>query len=626
MNCNLRKILCYPIDTPIKFWLKYWEYRVKELSDLDNFDIQLNNPHFLLEEIVSEIEYNNFKNPDNRKLFKNLLGNLDKHDKVFSDLYAAEKVVIFNNWDNSPLVVKKICIKILHSMGNFDYLNAISKKLQIILDADRNLTEENKNKICLYSDLFIQELICLGVDVNDIANFINEDELVVREDGKVVICGDTFYELKRADYQSEEEYYNAVTLRCETRSAEEYINNLLTHFYKKPKIGYVLLRLLGAKGSIDCHLKDLHLYSIDKATYLPKNSLSKIEYNDGTFQFVNIAVKVEHRFFYTSLGYAKQKVNSLLDYLSFYVKGKGELSISGQFAAIVVDGHECAHSVSMEDDVKCLHLYRDLRSLDFSSINDSLNEWLKDFTNDTNIDSENFKRISNSTHWYKKAIGADRYEDKLLYSWIALESILKISDSVKMNIISKDNSIFNLAKTICSIIVTKNRFNSYAENVYRYLMDCTQNYDNYYDLKLETIENAKLSSEGMLPNFFRELPEIISEMNDEIYKLELLKLKSFYENDKGIKNFRAMVCNDITLIYRLRNMIVHNAFFPEFQIKLYAYKAQFITGSLIHAIRFYYSKYGTNIDDALLDIYSEYQVFESNVLTYLNKLKGKCHD
>lgn len=626
MNYNLRKVLGYPIDTPIKFWLKYWEYRVKELSDLDNFDIQLNNPHFLLEDIVSEIEYNNFRNLENRKLFKSLLGNIGKHDKVFSDLYAAEKVVIFNNWDNSPLVVKNICIKILHSMCNFEYLNAISKILQVILDSERVLTEENKNKICLYSDLFIQELICLGVDVNDIANFINEDGLVVREDGKVIICGDTFYELKRADYQSEEEYYNAVSLRCETRNAEECINNLLTHFYKKPKIGYVLLRLLGAKGSIDCHLKDLHLYSIDKATYLPKNSLSKIEYNDGTFQFVNIAVKVEHRFFYTSLGYAKQKVNSLLDYLSFYVNGKGELSISGQFSAIVVDGHECAHSVSIEDDVKCLHLYRDLRSLDFSSINDSLNEWLKDFTIDTNIDSENFKRISNSTHWYKKAIGANRYEDKLLYSWIALESILKISDSVKMNIISKDNSILNLAKTICSSIVTKNRFYSYAENVYRYLMDCTQNYDNYYDLKLETIENAKLSSEGMLPNFFRELPEIISEMNDEIYKLELLKLKSFYENEEGIKNFRAMVCNDITLIYRLRNMIVHNAFFPEFQIKLYAYKAQFITGSLINAIRYYYSKYGTNIDDALLDIYSEYQVFESNVLTHLNKLKGKCHD
>lgn len=626
MNCNLRKVLGYPIDTPIKFWLKYWEYRVKELSDLDNFDIQLTNPHFLLEEIVSEIGYNNFRNPDNRKLFKSLLGNLDKYDKAFSDLYAAEKVVIFNNWDNSPLVVKNICTKILHSMDNFEYLNAISKKLQNILDAERELTEENKDKICLYSDLFIQELICLGVDVNDIANFMKEDELVVREDGKVIICGDTFYELKRADYQSEEEYYNAVNLRCETRSAEEYINNLLTRFYKKPKTGYVLLRLLGAKGSIDCHLKDLHIYSIDKATYLPQNSLSKIENNDGTFQFVNIAVKVEHRFFYTSLGYAKQKVNSLLDYLSFYVKGKGELSISGQFAAIVVDGQEFGHSVSIEDDIKYQHVYRDLKSLDFSSINDSLNEWLKDFTGDTNIDSENFKRISNSTHWYKKAIGANRYEDKLLYSWIALESILKISDSVKMNIISKDSSIFNLAKTICSSIVTKNRFYSYAANVYRYLMDCTQNYDNYYDFKLETIKNAKLSSGGMLPNFFRELPEIINEMNNEIDKLELLKLKSFYENEKGIKNFRITVCNDITLIYRLRNMIVHNAVFPEFQIKLYAYKAQFIAASLIQAIRFYYSKYGTNIDDALLDIYSEYQVFENNVLTHLNKLKGICHD
>lgn len=61
MNDNLRKIFNYPTDTPLKFWLKYWESYIKELCDLDNYETQLDSPHFLLNDIVAEIEYNTFK-------------------------------------------------------------------------------------------------------------------------------------------------------------------------------------------------------------------------------------------------------------------------------------------------------------------------------------------------------------------------------------------------------------------------------------------------------------------------------------------------------------------------------------------------------------------------------------
>ena len=62
MKDVIRKILDYPTDTPLKFWLKYWDYRIKELCDLDDYGTQLNSPHFLLLEVISEIEHNDFKN------------------------------------------------------------------------------------------------------------------------------------------------------------------------------------------------------------------------------------------------------------------------------------------------------------------------------------------------------------------------------------------------------------------------------------------------------------------------------------------------------------------------------------------------------------------------------------
>ena len=144
MNDRIKEILDYPTDTPLKFWLKYWDHRIKELCDLDDYGIQLNSPHFLLSEIISEIEHNDFANKDNRSLFKELLGRILKLDCAFSQLYKVETGVALKNWDNSPLVVKTILEKILLSMNEHHYLNRIADKLQSILEIKQELNENCK--------------------------------------------------------------------------------------------------------------------------------------------------------------------------------------------------------------------------------------------------------------------------------------------------------------------------------------------------------------------------------------------------------------------------------------------------------------------------------------------------
>ena len=624
MNDRIKEILDYPTDTPLKFWLKYWDHRIKELCDLDDYGIQLNSPHFLLSEIISEIEHNDFANKDNRSLFKELLGRILKLDCAFSELYKVETGVALKNWDNSPLVVKTILEKILLSMNEHHYLNQIVDKLQCILEIEQKLNENIKNEICLYTDLFIQELVCLGVNIEDVSSLIKEDTVLMAEGCNVIICEDSFYELQRKDFASEEEYHKAVSVRYKFRSAKEYISNILTHFHKEAKNGHVILRLLGVKGSISYHFHDVHLYSIDRATYLPEDSLNEIEKPDSS-KYVNIAVAVKHRFLNTSINYAKQRVESLLDYLSFNIRSKDKLSISKQFAAIVVDGQVCGSHHSVEDDVNHMRQHRDLMAFDLTPYGDNINDWLKEFTENSDISNNTFKEISKSTHWYRKAKCATKFEDKLLYSWIALESILKVSNSIRVNINPKDSSIINVAKVICSSVMARNKFYSYANNMYTYLVMTTQQFNNYYGFTSKTIESAKLNIQPgdkiELTKFFVELPRLIAEINDEIFKRDLIALQSFYEDKKCIIDFKSLVSDDVTLIYRLRNMIVHNAVCPEFIIKLYAYKAQYISGSLIQAVRYHYNKHGMDIGNTLLKIYSEYQILESNISSEIKRLK-----
>ena len=625
MNERIKEIMGYPTDTPLKFWLKYWDHRIKELCDLDDYGIQLDSPHFLLLEITSEIEHNDFGNKDNRSLFKDLLGRTLKQDKAFAELYRAEVGVALQMWDNSPLIVKTILEKILLSMKEFHYLTRIADNLQNLLENKQDLSESNKDEICLYTDLFIQELVCLGVNIEDVSSLIKEDNVVIAEDYNVLVCGDSFYELNRSDYKSEEEYHKAVSIRYKSRSAKEYISNILTHFHKEAKDGYVILRLIGVKGSISYHFKDVHLYSIDQATYLPKDSISELE-KPNSSQYVNVAVEVKHRFLNTSINYARQRVESLLDYLSFNIRSKDKLSVSKQFAAIVVDGQVCGSHHSVEDDVDHMRQYRDLMAFDLTPYGDDINDWLKEFTENSDISNNTFKKISKSTHWYRKAKCATKFEDKLLYSWVALESILKVSNSIRININPKDSSIINVAKEICSSVMARNRFYSYANNIYTHLVMTTQQFNNYYGFTSKTIESAKLNIQPgdkiELSKFFVELPRLIAEINDEIFKRELIALQSFYEDKKCIIDFKSLVSDDVTLIYRLRNMIVHNAVCPEFIIKLYAYKAQFISGSLIQAVRYHYNKHGMDIGNTLLKIYSEYQILESNISSEIKRLKG----
>lgn len=624
MNDRIKEILDYPTNTPLKFWLKYWDHRIKELCDLDDYGIQLNSPHFLLSEIISEIEHNDFANRDNRSLFKELLGRILKQDCAFSELYRVEAGVALKNWDNSPLVVKTIFEKILLSMNEHHYLNRIADKLQSILEIKQELNENCKDEICLYTDLFIQEIVCLGVNIEDVSALIKEDNVLISDLSNVVLCGDSFYELQRKDFVSDEEYHKAVSVRYKSRSAKEYISNILTHFHKEAKNGHVILRLLGVKGSISYHFHDVHLYSIDRATYLPEDSLNEIEKPDSS-KYVNIAVAVKHRFLNTSINYAKQRVESLLDYLSFNIRSKDKLSISKQFAAIVVDGQVCGSHHSVEDDVNHMRQHRDLMAFDLTPYGDNINDWLKEFTENSDISNNTFKEISKSTHWYRKAKCATKFEDKLLYSWIALESILKVSNSIRVNINPKDSSIINVAKVICSSVMARNKFYSYANNMYTHLVMTTQQFNNYYGFTSKTIESAKLNIQPgdkiELTKFFVELPRLIAEINDEIFKRDLIALQSFYEDKKCIIDFKSLVSDDVTLIYRLRNMIVHNAVCPEFIIKLYAYKAQYISGSLIQAVRYHYNKHGMDIGNTLLKIYSEYQILESNISSEIKRLK-----
>lgn len=627
MNPELEKILYPPIDTPLQYWKLYWKHYIDKLCSLDDYGIHFDNPHFILNDIIAEIKYNSFRNCENRRLFKEILGKSIKKDSVFAKLYGKQCEIAFNNWDSSPIYVETICVSIIRSMNKSEFLNGIAQELTKLISQECTLSSEIEKNIRFYTDLFVTEFICLGVDVNDIKGFINNDKICAAEGGYVVFAEDEFYELKRSNFNTKEEYYDAVYKRYEAQTGKEYINLILNHYNVEPKDSQVLLRLSGVKGPIDTYCQGIHIYSTDKKKYLSEHHICKIEEPDDNFCFVNIAVPVKHRYFHTTISIAEEKANEILDFLAFSFSQDKEVTISRQFFVIVIDGNECGSSNSFEGDLEREKVVREVNSLNLGNISNMLSDVLVRYGNQSSMNGDDFRRISKSIHWYGKAKHSDRYEDKLLYSWIAIESILKADETIRANIIhnEKERNILNLSKIFCSEAMTRNRFYSYAMETYLYLIRTTQDYNNCFGFSDELIKKANLDIKAgdkyYVSTFFDCLPQICEEIKDKMYKEELSELQNFYSDKSIIKEFKNKVSEDVTLIYRLRNLIAHNATYSPFQTKLYAYKANFLCGTLIHAIIYGCSKYNLDVNHAILQIHFECRLFETDIDNRMNEYK-----
>ncbi len=173
--------------------------------------------------------------------------------------------------------------------------------------------------------------------------------------------------------------------------------------------------------------------------------------------------------------------------------------------------------------------------------------------------------------------------------------------------------------------MTRNRFYSYAMETYSYLIRTTQDYNNYFGFSDELIKKANLDVKAgdkyYVSTFFACLPQICDEIKDKMYKEELSELQNFYSDKSIIKEFMNKVSEDVTLIYRLRNLIAHNATYSFFQTKLYAHKANFLCGILIHSIIYACSKYNLDVNHAILQIHFECRLFETDIDNRMNEYK-----
>lgn len=633
MKDSIRKILRVPVKTPIEYWDKYWRYFTEKIGEKDNYEFTLDSPRFLIDNIISEIEYNGLKNKDNSKIFRAQLGEWNKKDAVFNKLFHNKVAILQQKWSDSTYkYILSICKQIKAEFNTGIYFDRLLEQLVSTINDAQTLDYDTKKEINKYTELIISEFIANGFVIDDIKSIqYNIPGIIRDESGAVLRAINTYKGLIRENFSNDESYYKAIEDYIENRTIKERISILRDYYYIEPKDCFVLFRLTGIKGDTDCMIDDINIYAPHLKQYIAETpTSSKIEQTTSDRKYINAAIPVKHKMLHSSVAFASQKLDRIIDLLSLTYNTSTPIKYDHKDISIVENGTVICGFISIIIDenksFKQQEFITYMESLDVSNVENDIAKIGERFTAINKNQTCDTSKLATAAHWYQKGMYVQNPEDKLLFHWIAIESLLKTDVAVRCNITGhKDTNLLQAVQKIAASILVKRFFHNYCFYTYININYQTKLCDNYLDIPDDVIKKASLNMEAgdkvHINKFFHHIKDIEENINDEILKTKLHELDSFYKNIDGIKNKKKEIFNDIVLIYRLRNLIAHNAVYPRYLIDIYANKIQYISGNIIRFLIEINRTSNRGIDGILIDISSKYDEFILNIDNEILKLK-----
>lgn len=625
-----------PYKNMYSYWLHYWRHCIEKLTDKDNVSFKIVGPRMLLRDLVDELEGHGLSNPDNISFFRAQLSGLDKLDEVFHKLCHPIVACLLQRLGDK--VNRESCIilcrKVLNTLVVKHYFTLLVDWLAETIDKTTKSDYDSRQKINETTHLVIAECVAEGFVFDEIKRFATDiPDVAIAEGGAVMAAPPEFDTLKESDYTTQEDYYKAVSELIKNRDVYKCLDVLKQHYYADPQDAFFIVRLNGLKGQIDDYVGDINIYSPKKKRYITTEySFSKVETITEDRDWVNAAIPIDFISIDQAKVYAKAKLEEVLDIMMLTYRTKSPIIIATNIYAVVADGREISMSISVKGNDPQMALrdemMRYLDALDLTDVNGDGFKFLSDKHQVLEVGQGVLKRrLKNAAHWYAKAVAADKDVDVLLYSWFAIEGLLKVEDKTKAEMADKNKEMNSLKviQEFVTSIVCKSYFYNYLRSTYWNFLYLTNEHDNYYDIDEAVISQAGLNLKAgdhyRDSAFLNAVPAMIGCINDDIVKDELAQMGAFYQNEDGIKEKANQICNNLLMIYRLRNMIVHNAALSSVNISFYAREAMSIAQRVI---RYVIDKAGGNktIDEIVLGAKLDYQVFLQNYDEELRLLKN----
>lgn len=531
----------------------------------------------ILSEVLLECESNNLRNSDNNKLLCKKIDYILKNDYLIMPENKKElnylKEEIYSKNDN---IVRAITYQLKEKISSklfFDHL--IEKFITYAEDDDENNSIEIRN---LFESIVIQ-LMYIGYPFKIIIKKI-EDLLSFSS-----INPNWNYEFPQTLFPIE-----FINNRLTREQLNELINNLsfkerMKYIKKFFAVDYKTYYFITTINGISLDSEpvkannDIVLYNPTQSKIYPlcdecdlfKENKSIIDYKRN----VNVSIRVKAICYEAVPKLAKEKLSNFINLLkvltpdnNFEMNNKQTLILNSKKE--IRSTNYCKYENKYEKRT----FERSILQGNNIFAENIVTEWNRNtafLLNDSNKDNKNYQVLLKSIKKYSEGIESTNDQEAVLKFWSALECLFDNDLKIK-NELSK----FELIKLIIPLHTTISNKYQHVAMLFKKLRIATYSYSTDMNMRNENkkidIPDSVLKEVNLITNknviSLKKLAlnchKIKEFCSDDLYYHEKVNYVSdLYEKDnyafKEFKKITEKYKDDITIIYRLRNQIIHNA-------------------------------------------------------------------
>ncbi|HEX7517282.1 MAG TPA: hypothetical protein VF345_08345 [Chthoniobacterales bacterium] len=571
-----------PAETNEK--VRYWVDRWQELVDnfnVNSYWLRLSSPHLLVLAIADEIEHNDLRNVETRKVFQKELGRILRDDLVVRNALTVEFGALIKNFDKPALLhLNTLCASVQPFFTSGDYfVQSVARLIAILLND--TWSQNDPVEIGRLSNSLIIEFLQASYHITTIRSIPAAlfDKLRFRPDGSP----DTRF-LHSVDWRSflingkydPAAHSAAIAKAMADLSPRRRLETLVDVFRRPMELGTIIFPVSGVRNVSKLELNAVTLYN--PATHpLLENSEHSLDKNPELFRrppdlpLVNAAVRLSFRDAVAGADVAADMAEEAFDWIRPHSYSKYPIEVDRR-NHIALDRagrlQRAAHGISLNT----LQLAATGDGIDLQNLVAHLPNGLIDATlsrlKTSGMDHPIVSKLRVCFRWYRRAVEAQKPEDKLLNAWIVLERMFAFSrhDALRQWGLGSGE--------------TASKFRIIAE--YIPVRDALQlmydfGWQLYYYLRTRLPElglsAALLKRSGLetsqpsitFDQFIPSLGEIRDQLTNRIISEKVHEAYRFYHDGKvareQILKRHDSTRNEVVLIYRLRNTIVHHGHF-----------------------------------------------------------------
>lgn len=590
--------------------------------------VDIINIRVVLKDLINEFELNNFSSNNNRKIYIKLI---EKNISLFYlSEFKNELIMLKESLERKKTRRAYVIAKELSNTLKVEDFSIIlyEEILKIIIQKHQNKNSRLKIKELVHE--LILNMITYGREVKDISNYLSNAlaTYILEEDFFF-----TDFEFIPVDIQSNQ---NQVIEYLDSLSVLDRLS-LVKNKLKVDIQDYELifpLRNVRIFQGIETEILGCHIYNPEyleneekddeaffSSPFFFKDNLVEDKRKCNNHSRCNVLITVESYSIRSAFSVAKKKLELIIDFIN--------LNFSRKFKRAIWDGQYRGRSKDTEQIMSSTPRYVDKFDV-FEDIvlTDTELSQLISFSNIiTNLMNRDMYFEVNTIKRATKLIAKSQNlpsEDKLLNSWIVLESLADISK------VENESKIDFIRNAISNTFFLGERYLPlhrlfYSIEDYAALSDSSNEFEKIPHEILKEIQlydiNRTNGKGVSLKNLYLKLHKLKEFHIPNYLSDEILDVIEFYENNKNalkkMKDKKENLELTIDYIYKCRNQIVHNGYADENLIPHLSNNAESYAVSLYNIILTYFN---SNYD------LQEYFIQEEVKSSYLEqKLKNNEH-